>query len=400
MKILFILSRFPYPLEKGDKLRAYQHIMHLKASGHEVHLAAISDIKVKQSELDKIIPLCSSVTVIPLSVFDVAINVIASFFRKLPIQAGYFYSSKNQEKINSVISKVNPDLIYCQLIRTALYIQKHKSFPRVIDYQDAFSKGTFQRMHNAPWWLKPIFKRELPLVKKLEEQSYDWFDGHLIISEQDREALAVSHDKSIAVVPNGVDTGYFFPDSSEKKIDITFVGNMKYPPNVDGACFLVEEIMPLVWKNFPETIVQIAGANPSKKVRELASDQVFVTGWIPDIRHSYRSTKVFVAPMRIGTGLQNKLLEAMAMGIPCVTTPLSFEPLKANAGIDILVGSDAAAIAGKISDLLKNEDLRYTVGRKGLDFVVANYSMEHSRILLDKEIKNALVKFKQGRGQL
>ncbi len=399
MRILFIVSRFPYPLEKGDKLRAYQHLMNLKSSGHEVHLVAISDQPVESGAVQKIQPLCKTIAILPLKLHNIFINVIASFFRKIPLQVGYFYSEGNQKKVDKVISDVNPDLIYCQLIRTACYVRNYNDKPLVIDYQDAFSKGTLQRMQAAAWWIKPLYSRELSLVKKIEAESYEWFDGHIIISKQDKAALAIDQNKSISIVPNGVDTSLFFREPADKKADITFVGNMNYPPNVDAACFLVEEIMPLVWKQLPDAKVQIAGANPNKKVRELASGFVYITGWVEDIRHCYRSSKIFVAPMRTGTGLQNKLLEAMAMGIPCVTTPLSFEPLGATPAVDILVAKEAAEIAERIIRLLNSEDLRNEIGNNGLKFVRANYSMEHSMKLLDQVLHESVVKFKAKRHQ-
>ncbi len=392
MKILIILSRFPYPLEKGDKLRAYQHLVNLKASGHELHLVALSDQEVLPASLEKIESLCATVSVLRLNYFSIFINLISSVFRSLPFQVGYFYSNRHHAQINEIISRVQPALIYCQLIRTALFVKDNTSVPRIIDYQDAFSKGTSQRMEAAPWWLKPLFVRELKLVKKFEESSYEWFNGHMIISSQDRDAHAVSPNKPVSVVPNGVDTYFYYPQPAPRESDIIFVGNMNYPPNVDGACFLVEEIMPLVWKKFPSASVRIAGTNPSRRVRSLSSGQVVVTGWVKDIRDSYRSAEIFVAPMRIGTGLQNKLLEAMAMGIPCVTTPISFEPLGAKQGVDILVGESAPEIAHQICSLLESDGLRNEIGNNGLKFVVENYSMQHSKILLEKVIQEAIGK--------
>ena len=259
-------------------------------------------------------------------------------------------------------------------------------FPLLIDYQDAFSKGTFQRMQSAPLMYKQIYKRELKLVNEFEKKSYNWFNGHIIISEQDRMALNVAPDKKIFIVPNGIDTSFFKPIVSDKKFDITFVGNMNYPPNVDGACFLVEEIMPLVWKQLPEAKVQIGGAHPNRKVRALEQKKVTVTGWIDDIRDCYNSTRTFIAPMRIGTGLQNKLLEAMAMQIPCVTTPISFEPLRAKRNNDILVGETKQDLAQHLINLLQNRELNSKIASNGYHFVFENYSMEHSRKLLDDVI--------------
>ena len=384
MKIVFIVSRFPYPLEKGDKLRAWQHLLQLADAGHEIHLAALSDIPVNAASLEIVKKYCSSIHIIRLRWYSILWNVIASFFRNLPLQVGYFYSWSIHSSIRKIIHKTSPDLVYCQLIRTALYVSDLNGTPAMLDYMDAFSKGTEQRSLTASWLLRPLFRRELRLVSLFENRCYAWFQQHLVISRQDRDALQVNKKETVNIVPNGVDIDFFHPMDAEKKIDVTFVGNMNYPPNIDGARYLVEEIMPLVWKRYPDTIVQVSGANPSREVKALASGNVWVTGWVDDIRHSYRGSRIFIAPMRIGTGLQNKLLEAMAMGIPCITTPMSFKPLDAEAGKHILTGNTAGELADAVIMLLENEKLCNEIGKNGSDFVRSNYSLQHSsRLLLD-----------------
>jgi len=394
MKIVFLLSRFPYPLEKGDKLRAYQHLRNLYASGNEVHLFAISDLEPSAESIAKVQPFCKTISIFRLNALDIFLNLTFSFSRKLPLQVGYFYSKAIHNEIEKKIREIQPDLIYGQLIRTALYLKNFNNFPRIIDYQDAFSKGTFQRMQNAPGLYKLIYGRELKLVKEFEKQSYEWFDGHIIISDQDRSALNVDAGKKVFVIPNGIDTTFFKPEKGTNLFEITFVGNMNYPPNIDSALFLVNEIMPIVWKKIPGARVQIGGANPSTAVRNLASTKVTVTGWVDDIRECYKNTVVFIAPMRIGTGLQNKLLEAMAMQIPCITTPLSFEPLKAQENKDILVGSTATELAGHLISLLSDENLRKRVALSGYEFIRKNYSMEHSKEMLSDVIRMTFEKRK------
>ena len=149
---------------------------------------------------------------------------------------------------------------------------------------------------------------------------------------------------------------------------------MSYAPNVDAARFLVKEVMPLVWEQCPYATVLLAGTDPRSSVRALASDRVTVSGHLPDIREAYASSQVFVAPMRIGSGLQNKLLEAMAMQRPCVTTSLANTPLGAVSGEHLLVGDDAAILAAHIVGLLKDAELRSRIADSGLRFVQQHYS--------------------------
>jgi glycosyltransferase involved in cell wall biosynthesis len=151
---------------------------------------------------------------------------------------------------------------------------------------------------------------------------------------------------------------------------------MSYPPNVDAAQFLINEILPLVKKRISDVKIQIAGANPSIMVRQLNSSNVTVTGWVDDLRNCYANSRVFVAPMRIGTGLQNKLLEAMAMGIPCVSTVLCNSALHAKSDEEILLGNTADEIADCIVKLLLYSKLREDISNNALAFVKNNFNWE------------------------
>lgn len=146
---------------------------------------------------------------------------------------------------------------------------------------------------------------------------------------------------------------------------------MSYAPNVDAAHYLVHDVMPLVWEKIPSATLLLAGTDPKPAVRALASKRVSVSGRLDDIRTAYASAQVFVAPMRIGSGLQNKLLEAMAMQLPCVTTSLAATPL---AGAPLLVGDSPAQLADHIVALLQNDDLRRSTAAQGRDFVLQHSS--------------------------
>jgi glycosyltransferase involved in cell wall biosynthesis len=373
MKILFLVSRFPFPLEKGDKLRAFQHLQLMHKLGHEVHLVALSDIPVTNEAMARVSGFCASVHVLPLSKFRIGLNLAAGLFRRLPLQVAYFYS------------KLHAGKIYCQLIRTAAYVKELDIPGRIIDYQDAFSLGTHQRMLRAPWWIRPLYSREYRLVADYEAKAFHWFNAHLVISEQDRKAMCFENAHSITLLPNGVDTSWFAPGTADKKFDITFIGNMNYPPNVDSAVFLVRDIMPKVWKVFPGAKVLIAGANPHPRIQSLSSARIEVSGWVDDIRNCYASARLFAAPMRMGTGLQNKLLEAMSMELAVVTTPLSAIPVGAPPGIGIVSAETADDLGHLIIDLLENGQKRKALGQEGRKFVMNHFSLEHAAKVLQGE---------------
>jgi glycosyltransferase involved in cell wall biosynthesis len=165
-----------------------------------------------------------------------------------------------------------------------------------------------------------------------------------------------------------VDHEFFKPQQQEKRYDIVFTGNMSYAPNVNAVDYLANEILPLVWKQVPEAKMYIAGATPDPKVRKAASDRIIISGWLDDIRDAYAQSRVFIAPMRIGTGLQNKLLEAMSMGLPAITTPLANASLGAKPDEEILVGSNAEELARHIITLLTNTEKASQIAQAGFDF--------------------------------
>ncbi len=376
MRIFVLLSRIPYPLEKGDKLRAFHQIKAL-SKNNEIILCALNPIKKtdKQKAFAQLQPYCRSVTFIDLPFLQRVFNIFKAYFKGLPLQVGYFYNRKAARKIQRLIREYQPGHLYGQLSRTALYLMD-EPIRKTLDYQDAFSYGLKRRTQTASFFIKPVLLLEHRRLAVFEKKIFDLFDGKTIISEQDKQLIPHPRKDEIKVVHNGVDMSYFSPYKAEKKQEIVFTGNMNYPPNIDAAEFLVHEIMPMVWKKVSGARLLLAGAYPHPRIRRLASEKVKVSGWMDDIREAYATSQVFIAPMRLGTGLQNKLLEAMAMHIPTVTTPLASAALHAQNEKEILAGSNAQELANHLINLLENQKLRNKIADNALDFVQKNFNWE------------------------
>ncbi len=367
MKIFVLLPRIPYPLEKGDKLRAFNQIKQL-AKNNEVVLCALNDKNIdEQKAFQALQPYCSSINFIKLSKPRILFGMVRAFLKGLPMQCGYFYNRKAAKKVDALIEKHQPDILYGQLVRVAEYI-RHKSIPKAIDYQDVFSYGMKRRRDIASWITRPVFNMEYQRLCRYEAKVFDEFDLKTIISKPDRDLIPHPKKDEILIIPNGVDHEFFKPQQQEKRYDIVFTGNMSYAPNVNAVDYLANEILPLVWKQVPEAKMYIAGATPDPKVRKAASDRIIISGWLDDIRDAYAQSRVFIAPMRIGTGLQNKLLEAMSMGLPAITTPLANASLGAKPDEEILVGSNAEELARHIITLLTNTDKASQIAQAGFDF--------------------------------
>lgn len=373
MKLLAITSRFPYPLEKGDKLRAY-HQLRALSERHQVILVALSDAPVEPEHLARLEEFCATVHVVALTRSARAIGLLRAGLGGEPLQVGWFRSAHAEREVRRIVADERPDHVYCQLIRSAPY---GRGLPvrSTIDYQDAFSAAAVRRAESAPVWLRPILRSEARRVARYERRARGWFDHQVIISDQDRELLEVGGVDGIEVVPNGVDTQFFAPVApAADQCDISFVGNMGYAPNVAAAATLVEEVLPLVRERRPGASVVLAGARPARSVLRLVAPGVEVSGWLDDIRDGYARGRIMVAPLTIGAGQQNKILEAMSMGVPCVTTELVNRAIGATPGREVLVGDSPRELADHATRLLDDEDLRRQLAESGRRLVQERYS--------------------------
>ena len=385
MKLFVLLSRFPYPLEKGDKLRAYHQIREL-SKNHEIHLCCLTDRPILPEWKAEIGQHCASLHIYKLKKPLIYWNTAIKLFSDKPYQVGYFYQAGIARKINQTIQSIQPDHIYCQLIRTAEYVKNILDIPKTIDYQDALSKGMFRRAEGAKGIYKRMFLSEGRRLSAYENRIFDYFNNHVIISEQDRELINHPSNKEIKIVENGISQEFFnYLNDRKPSFELVFTGNMNYPPNIQCAEYIVNEIMP---KLPAETKLLLAGASPHQRIKDLEIEgKIKVTGWIDDIRDAYASGKVFVAPLFIGTGLQNKLLEAMAMGVPCITTSLANNALGATANQQILIAESQDEFVNHIQDVLNDTALYEQISEKGKQFVQENFSWEHSVKVLEKLFK-------------
>ena len=384
MKIVIITPRVPGILDKGDKLRIFYQIKYLSDT-NDIHLISLSSSKKTKinKELKKYI---KSFHLIHTSKINRLFNLIYhSIINKLPIQISYYYSKKNHKKINKIIDFIKPDFIYCQLIRTAEFIKKRNE-KKLIDYMDCFSLGLIRRSEKSNFLMKLVILFEYKRVKEYETNIFNYFKNHTIISKYDRDYIDHLNKKSICVIENGIETNYFKRKNDiYKKNTIIFVGNMSYRPNVLAAKFICEEIFPLVLKKEKNTRVIIAGSNPNKEVRKLSklNKKIKITGFIEDIRDAYEEGTVFIAPMFIGSGLQNKLLEAMSMKIPCITTKTANKSLNASEK-EILIAKDKDEFANYCIELFNNKEKNLNLIKNGFKFVKTKFNWKKSTDKLNK----------------
>ena len=391
MKILFLTSRFPFPLEKGDKLRSFYQIAELSRK-NEVILASVSDEEVLPEHMDVLKPFCRRILLHTLSKGKQVSNLARALVNGHPFQVEYFFSAAFKKKIDQLIEEEKPDAIFCQLVRMAEYVKDIKHIPKTLDYQDAFSKGYERQAKREKFFRRIPVLMEWKRMLSYEKKIFDFFENKIIISEQDKQLINHPDNQQIEVVPNGVDFNYYSPQLGDKRYDLIFSGNMNYPPNIESAVFIAQEIMPLLKKQKPDVSLVIAGANPAPEVMKLKSDSIHVTGWVDDIREPFSQSRIHLAPMLISIGLQNKILQAMAMKIPCIVSSQANNAIHAPTNDCLLIADSPSEYVEKILLLLHDQELYQKIADHAHAFVRKNFDWSAMNSKLEMVLRSNSIK--------
>lgn len=384
--IVFITSRFPYPISKGDQLRVYFQLKSL-SNNNKIHLIALNeeDVSVEQFEA---LSFCESINVFKIPKLSRILFLARCFINSHPFQVGYFYNSAVKNKIQKLIDEVNPDYIHSHLIRTAEYVKNIQNIEKSIDFMDAFSIGMKKRSDIEKNPLKrALLKSEYRRLKKYETKMFDYYNRASIISQQDADFIDKPFSSKITIVPNGVDFDSFFPKNIEKVYDICFMGNMSYPPNVEAIRYTIENICPILWKKRPEIKFLIAGANPAPYIKSLHSEKIHVIEKFNHISDSIAMSRVMISPMIVSIGLQNKIIQAMAMKVPNVVSKAANNAIKANNNIEILEAGEPKDYVTAIIRLLDDKNLYERISDQAYEFVHAKYDWKTVNKTLEVCIK-------------
>lgn len=379
--MVFMTSRFPFPLEKGDKLRAFNLIKGF-SSRFNVELISLSDEHIENTWVEELKPFTTHIHIFRLKFINRYLRLMLCWLTNQPFQVAYFTSFLYQNRIRKILNEINPDHIFCQMIRPAEYVKNYHRCTKTLDFMDALSIGMERRAEKAPWFSRWVFRMEAMRLKEYEQRIFNYFEFQIMISKQDVNYIVHPDQKKMIVVPNGIDTDYFSPQNMElKPFDLVFVGNLSYAPNIDAMLWFSKNVL----EHHPEWQMLIAGANPSQQLVHLGKQHTNITllGWQPDIRKAYASGKIFVAPMQIGTGMQNKLLEAMSMEIPCITTPLASDALESSHRDSLMIAKNSKEIEACILELLNDPEMAQQMAKRGRNFVKTKFSWQQSLTQLE-----------------
>ena len=380
MKITIVAQRFPYPLDRGDRLTIYHLIKHLSVR-HEVSLITFTEPYHEPSWNDELAPYCARIATIPMRKWRCYANCMLGLFSKSPLQVHYNYDPAMAALVKQVVEQTEPDLLYAHYIRMGQYVEPYRHYPRVLAMQLSMTLNYERLAENAATWIhKAIYNIEHRKLRRFEADFARKFDQVMLISPRDLKAVAADPPlTNVFFNPHGVDFDYFAPDPAITKEanTLAFSGNMRYMPNVDAAVYFCKKILPLIREKVPSVKLYILGTRPTPEVVALANDPaVIVTGRVDDLREYMNRAEVAVVPMRIVAGLLNKVLEGLAMALPIVATPQANEGIKAVDGTHIVVADTPQQFAMQVVDLLKNPDRRNELGAAGREFIRQKWSWE------------------------
>lgn len=388
MNILFVTARLPYPPIQGDRLRAY-HQIRLLSRQHRITL--VSPVEAGEDRhLTSLEGLCERIVPLRVSRLRRLAALCKAPFTRLPLQTLYWFDARLADAVSRETRDREYDLAHVQLVRMAPVVSALNVRTRVIDLVDALSLNFNRRAERERRPLKALLRWEARRLKRYERSLAGIYDRMVVCSTLDMQAIGAS--ESVYVVPNGVDTSQFaYRQDLREWNSIVFTGRIAYFPNADAAVWFATEVLPLIRRSVPSVRFQIVGADPPPRVRELARiPGVEVTGYVPAVTEYLHRATVAISPLLAGSGMQNKLLEAMACGAPVVATSRSMGGLTAQNGRHLMIADGAASFAERLVRLLHDPGLRLWIARNARRMVEERYSWELSVSALEKVYEAAL----------
>ena len=390
MRILFVAARLPYPPLSGDQVRAF-HQLRLLGRQHEITLLSFTRGKPSPEAISRLAPFCRRIVTVPHHGIRRWIGCLRGRLSSYPIQTLFHQSRQMSRAVQTELSARAFDLVHVQLVRMAPYFEAMSDVPRVIDLIDALSLNMERRHQRQRGLLKLAVRVERDRLSAYERAVCSMYDRAAVVSSLDQ--AAIGDFPNLHTVPNGVDLGQFaFRRGERHDHVIMFGGNMGYFPNVDAVKWFVREVFPLIRRRVPTAQFQIVGVNPHRDVRQLANldPAVTVTGYVKDMHARLNESVVAVVPLRCGSGMQSKVVEAMASGTPLVVTSFALGGIDALDGHHLLIANQPQAFASHVIRLLKQGDLRDTLAANARRLVEQRYTWERSTQMLEQIYSLAL----------
>lgn len=380
-EVLLLAHRIPYPPDKGDKIRSWRILSHL-TSRFRVHLAAFVDDPRDFAHQQFLESLCESVTLVPLHPATARVKSLSGLLTGNPLSFHYYHDKRMKAAIDDARERpLAAEIAFSSTM--APYIgDARPCCKRIVDFCDADSEKWKQYAAESAFPLNWVYRREARTLARSETDIANWADASFAVTPDEAGVLneRAGLNNEVDWFNNGVDAAFFDPDNVSKEIeppiDCIFVGAMDYRANVDGVLHFAQSIWPLVRTKKPDARFAIVGAKPAPSIKALHDKNgVIVTGRVDDVRPWLKAASVVVAPLQIARGVQNKVLEAMAMAKPVVATRGAMTGINAPQG-SVVVAETDKGFAERVTGLLENEQERNFIGASARDYVVNTLTWE------------------------
>lgn len=360
-KILFLSSRLPYPPIGGDRLKNY-YLLKILTKHFKVHLVSIAEEEIPKEFYTWANEIKLSYKIFKTPKYKFYLNTLKSLINFYPLQVNYYYFQDIQKYINEIYKNYN--LLFATLIRTANYVI-NKNKPKILDMADSIAlnyKEAIKKTKSLFW--KGIYKIEFKRLSNFEKKCIEQFDKTLFFNKNEAYFYRNYFPQKVEWIPHGVDESLLSYNKFHNKYKncIAFFGKMNYQPNIDAVLWFTEKVLPYLNKNINFLII---GAYPTKKIRKLEKKypNVKVLGYVSDPYEILKSCLAIVAPMQTGGGIQNKVLQTMALGTINILTSLPAKPIGGKNGSEFLVVDDPLEMAKLINEIYENpqkfEQIKY-----------------------------------------
>jgi sugar transferase (PEP-CTERM/EpsH1 system associated) len=389
--VLYLVHRMPYPPNKGDKVRSYHILEHLRAR-HQVYLGTFIDDPEDEPHLDALRSRCADLHVARLRPARSRVNSLGGLIGGRALTIDYYRDAGLRRWIAQTVARTRIDAVVVFSSAMAQYAEG-LPVPMIVDFVDVDSAKWSEYALHHRWPMSWLYRRESQHLLAHERQVAHRAVRSFFVTDKETDLfrrLAPDCAELVEAIGNGVDAQAFAPEPSrtspypDGEQALVFTGAMDYWPNIDAVTWFAQDVMPLLRRSWPQARFHIVGRNPAPAVRALAGPDVLVSGTVPDVRPYLQHAGVVVAPLRLARGIQNKVLEAMAMARPVVASVNCAEPIDATPGQHLLTASTAAEFAARIDDLLRNPARANEIGAAGRQCVFDGYSWAAQLAPLDR----------------
>ncbi len=389
--ILFLVHRIPFPPNKGDKIRSHHLLRHL-AQRYRVHAGTFIDNPGDAVHIPALDALCASHCVVKLNRRVATLRSTVGFLTGEPLTRPYYRSSELSRWVERTIRQNNIRKAVVFSSAMAQYVERLPGLHVVLDLVDVDSAKWMQYAERRRWPASFIYRREGEKLLEVERRATARAAASVFVTRSEADLfvrLAPECSSKVHVIEMGVDTGYLAPRDdrsspySANEAAIVFTGAMDYWPNIDAVTWFAREVLPSVVRQRPDARFYIVGMNPPKSVRALASDDsIVVTGKVPDVRPYLQYAAAVVAPLQIARGIQNKILEAMAMARPVVVSSVAAGGVRGLPGIELETAGDAEEFSRKLLAVMRAER-GGPMGERARARIVADYRWPRNLAVFD-----------------